>query len=368
MLLTHDTGPIVALDNMVRGRPANLERALASGRVTLIEGDIRDARLVDGLVAGSDVVFHQAALRITQCAAEPRHAFDVMAGATFELLQSCVAHKIKKLVAASSASIYGLAPEFPTTEAAAPYADRTLYGGLKLLNESLLRSYNDMFGLPCVALRYFNVYGTRMDIHGRYTEVLIRWMERIDGGLPPLIFGDGLQTMDFVEVRDVARANVLAALSPGRGRLGLQRGGRPRSLAQGARGSAAAHHGPPGPRSRASAAARRQPRRAPPRRDRKGRAAASASRPRSGSMRACASSCAGGAPSATPGSGAPHDPDQQAFRRAQRKPRPRPRWCGRAGSPRGRRWRPSKPSSRPSSGRRTPVRCRTAPRHCIWRC
>ncbi len=214
VLLTHDTGEIVALDNMVRGRPANLERALASGRVRLIEGDIRDHRLLDGLVAENDVVFHQAALRITQCAAEPRHAFDVMAGSTFELLQSCVTHKIKKLVAASSASIYGLAPEFPTTEAAAPYADRTLYGGLKLLNESLLRSYNDMFELPCVALRYFNVYGTRMDIHGRYTEVLIRWMERVEAGLPPVIFGDGLQTMDFVEVRDVARANVLAALSP----------------------------------------------------------------------------------------------------------------------------------------------------------
>ncbi|MCW6508542.1 NAD-dependent epimerase/dehydratase family protein [Lichenifustis flavocetrariae] len=205
---------IVALDNMVRGRPANLAQALGSDRATLIEGDIRDHALLDRLVAESDIVFHQAALRITHCAAEPRHAFDVMAGATFDLLQSCVAHGIKKVVAASSASIYGLAPEFPTTEAAAPYSDRTLYGGFKLLNESLLRAFNDMYGLNSCALRYFNVYGTRMDIHGKYTEVLIRWMERIEAGLPPLIFGDGLQTMDFVEVRDVARANVLAALAP----------------------------------------------------------------------------------------------------------------------------------------------------------
>ncbi len=213
-LIAHGDCRIVAIDNMVRGRPANLEQALASGQVELVQGDIRDHRLLDDLVAQSDIVFHQAALRITHCAAEPRHAFDVMAGATFDLLQSCVAHRVKKVVAASSASIYGLAPEFPTTEAAAPYADRTLYGGFKLLNESLLRSFNDMFGLRSCALRYFNVYGTRMDIHGKYTEVLIRWMERIEAGLPPLIFGDGLQTMDFVEVRDVARANVLAALAP----------------------------------------------------------------------------------------------------------------------------------------------------------
>jgi len=76
--------------------------------------------------------------------------------------------------------------------------------------EGLLRSFNDMYGLPYVALRYFNVYGPRMDMHGKYTEVLIRWMERLEAGQPPLILGDGTQTMDFVYVEDIARANVLA--------------------------------------------------------------------------------------------------------------------------------------------------------------
>jgi UDP-glucose 4-epimerase len=212
-LIAHDAATITVIDNMVRGRPANLASALQSGRVTLIEGDICDQPRMDTLVRDADVVFHQAALRITHCAAEPRLAFDVMGRATFELLEACVTHKVEKVVAASSASIYGLAPEFPTTEAAAPYADRTLYGGLKMLNESLLRSFNDMFGLNYCALRYFNVLGPRMDIHGKYTEVLIRWMERISDGLPPLIFGDGLQTMDFIDVRDIARANIAAALS-----------------------------------------------------------------------------------------------------------------------------------------------------------
>jgi UDP-glucose 4-epimerase len=79
--------------------------------------------------------------------------------------------------------------------------------------EGLLRSFNDMYGLPYVALRYFNVYGPRMDIHGKYTEVLIRWMERIAAGQPPLILGDGSVTMDFVYIEDVARANILALQS-----------------------------------------------------------------------------------------------------------------------------------------------------------
>lgn len=213
-LIAHDAASITVIDNMVRGRPANLSEALQSGRVTLIEGDICDRAQMDMLVRASDVVFHQAALRITHCAAEPRLAFEVMGRAAFDIFQACVDHKVEKLVAASSASIYGLAPEFPTTEAAAPYADRTLYGGLKMFNESLLRSFNDMYGLNYTALRYFNVFGPRMDIHGKYTEVLIRWMERIEAGLPPLIFGDGLQTMDFVDVRDIARANIAAALAP----------------------------------------------------------------------------------------------------------------------------------------------------------
>lgn len=213
-LLEHGVGAVTVIDNMVRGRAENLADALASGRVRLVEGDIRDAALLDRLVGEADTVFHQAALRITHCAAEPALAFEVMGRATFGLLEACVRRGVSKVIAASSASIYGLAPQFPTPETAAPYADRTLYGGLKLFNESLLRAFNDMYGLDYAALRYFNVYGPRMDIHGQYTEVLIRWMERIAQGLAPVIFGDGAQTMDFVAVRDVARANLAAALTP----------------------------------------------------------------------------------------------------------------------------------------------------------
>jgi UDP-glucose 4-epimerase len=212
-LLREDCAKIVAVDNMVRGRQENLAPALKDPRVSLVVGDITDCSLLEPLVADSDLVFHQAALRITHCAAEPRLALKVMVDATFDVLDICVERGIEKVVAASSASIYGEAETFPTTEKHPPYNNRTLYGAAKTFNEGLLRSFNDMFGLNYVALRYFNVYGTRMDIHGKYTEVLIRWMERIAAGKPPLIFGTGKQTMDFLDVRDVARANVLAMKS-----------------------------------------------------------------------------------------------------------------------------------------------------------
>ena len=207
-------GSIVALDNGIRGRAENLDWARANGHdVTLINGDIRDRALLRSLVKDADLVFHMAALRITHCAAEPRQALEVMASASFDLLEAAVEFETKRIVAASSASVYGMAELFPTEESHHPYANRTLYGAAKVFNEGLLRSFNDMYGLSYAAMRYFNVYGQRMDIHGAYTEVLIRWMNRIAEGKPPLIFGDGSQSMDFVHVEDGARANVLAAYS-----------------------------------------------------------------------------------------------------------------------------------------------------------
>jgi UDP-glucose 4-epimerase len=106
-----------------------------------------------------------------------------------------------------------MAEEFPTTERHHPYHNRTFYGAAKAFNEGLLRNFHDMYGLSYLMLRYFNVYGPRMDVYGAYTEVLIRWMERIAAGKGPLIFGDGTQTMDFVFAEDIARANVAAAES-----------------------------------------------------------------------------------------------------------------------------------------------------------
>ena len=212
-LVRAGAGEIVVLDNFVRGRRENLAWAMANGPVRIIEGDIRDRDLLAAAMRGVDVVFHQAAIRITQCAEEPRLALEVLADGTFNVLEAAVEAGVGRLVAASSASVYGLAEVFPTPERHHLYGNRTMYGAAKAFNEGMLRSFHDMYGLDYVALRYFNVYGPRMDIHGVYTEVLIRWMERIAAGQPPLILGDGSQTMDFVYIEDVARANLAAARS-----------------------------------------------------------------------------------------------------------------------------------------------------------
>lgn len=212
--LVRESNPeIIVLDNFVRGRRENLAWAMANGNVKIVEGDIRDTALLREVMEGVNLVFHQAAIRITQCAEEPRLALEVLADGTFNVLEAAVAAKVKKVVAASSASVYGLAEDFPTTEKHHPYNNRTLYGAAKVFNEGLLRSFHEMYGLDYVGLRYFNVYGPRMDIYGAYTEVLIRWMERIAAGHSPLILGDGTQTMDFVYIEDIARANILAARS-----------------------------------------------------------------------------------------------------------------------------------------------------------
>ncbi len=212
-LLDAGAAHIDVLDNLVRGRVANLDAALGTGRVTLVEGDLRDRDLVHDVTRGKDLVFHEAAIRITQCAEEPRLALEVLVDGTFNVVEATVEHRVGKLISASSASVYGLAEEFPTSERHHHHNNDTFYGAAKSFNEGMIRSFRAMNGLDYVILRYFNVYGPRMDVHGLYTEVLVRWMERIADGRPPLIFGDGLQTMDFVFTRDIGRANLLAAAS-----------------------------------------------------------------------------------------------------------------------------------------------------------
>jgi UDP-glucose 4-epimerase len=213
LLREHNPAQIVIYDNLNRGSLANVEESLRDPRVKLLREDIRDVPTLRKATEGMDAVIHMATLRITACAAEPREALEVMCDGSFNALEAAHLCGVTKFVTASSASVYGLADTFPTTEDHHPYNNRTWYGASKVMLEGLLRSFNDMYGLPYVAHRYFNVYGPRMDIHGKYTEVLIRWMERIASGQPPLILGDGKTTMDFVYIEDVGRANVLALAS-----------------------------------------------------------------------------------------------------------------------------------------------------------
>lgn len=211
-LLEAGAAEVRVLDNFIRGNLRNLEYARKNGDVVVIEGDIRNRETVDNAVKGVDYVIHQAALRITRCAEAPREAIEVLIDGTSNVLESAIQHKVKKIVAASSASVYGNPSYLPMDESH-PFNNRTLYGAGKIANEQMLRSYYEMFHLPYVAFRYFNLYGPRMDIDGVYTEVLIRWLDAIEAGQPPKIFGDGSQSMDFVFVEDVARINVAGLTS-----------------------------------------------------------------------------------------------------------------------------------------------------------
>ncbi len=209
-LLAGGASKIVLLDNFIRGSMHNIEEALKDPRVQLVRGDIRNLDLLMDLADGMDGLFHMAALRITACADNPREGMEVMLMGTHNVLQAVVEKKVGRLLYASSASIYGLADSFPTDEKHHPYNNRTYYGAAKIAGEGMVRSFAEMYDLSYAALRYFNVYGPRMDIYGKYTEVLIRWLDRVEAGEPPLIFGDGLQTMDMINIDDVTDANMLA--------------------------------------------------------------------------------------------------------------------------------------------------------------
>ncbi|MDX1903854.1 MAG: NAD-dependent epimerase/dehydratase family protein [Thermonemataceae bacterium] len=211
-LLKYEPRKILIIDNLLRGNLSNLAK-FQGLNLEFVEGDIRNKTLLENLVKQTDYVFHLAALRINACASNPQEAFEVMIEATFNLVELCRKYQVKKIIYASSASVYGLADVFPTPETAHPYDNQTFYGGAKLWGEQLLRNYFFMYNLPYVALRYFNVYGIGMDTEGKYTEVMIKWLACIKNETEPLIFGDGSATMDFVYVSDVAKASVAALLT-----------------------------------------------------------------------------------------------------------------------------------------------------------
>lgn len=213
LLIRESPKEIIIFDNFSRGVRDNIKDALASGIVKVIEGDIGDPKLIEKSLEGIDYCFHLAAIRITECAQEPRKCLDTLVNGTFNVFDACVKHKVKKTLFASSASVYGMAEAFPTDERHHHYNNRTLYGASKVFGEQIARSFNDMFGFNYTALRYFNIYGPRMDAFGKYTEVLIKWMDCIEADETPKVYGDGLTSMDFVYVKDVARANCLAMKS-----------------------------------------------------------------------------------------------------------------------------------------------------------
>lgn len=213
-LLKHDVKEVVIYDNLTRGKLDNIKDAIQDNRVTLFPfgGDIRETDVLDKAFEGVDYVFHLAAMWLLHCKDFPRTAFDVNIAGTFNVLEACVKHKVKKLVYSSSASVYGDALEVPMTESH-PFNNKNFYGATKIAGEAMCTAFNDRYGLEIVGLRYMNVYGPGQDQHAVYSGVVPIMLNKIEAGEQPVINGDGSQAYDFIYVEDVARSNISAALS-----------------------------------------------------------------------------------------------------------------------------------------------------------
>jgi len=211
-LTEENVSEIIVLDNFVRGTRNNLEQALQCPRVKVIEGDITNLAQLREAMEGIDYVFHLAALWLHQCVENPRDCLAVNVVGTYNVVETCQQMGVKKVIYSSSASVYGDAISIPMTEEH-PFNNRTLYGASKIAGEQFFRAFNEMYGLNYVGHRYMNIYGSRMDYRGAYVSVIMKVLDRIDQGLPPIIFGDGSQSYDFVYVEDVAQANILSLKS-----------------------------------------------------------------------------------------------------------------------------------------------------------
>ncbi|MBU6365030.1 MAG: NAD-dependent epimerase/dehydratase family protein [Gemmatimonadetes bacterium] len=210
-LLTRDVKQVIVYDNFCRGSVDNLRDALRDPRVRIFEagGDILQSDILQAAVGESQCVVHLAALWLLQCHEYPQAAFDTNIRGTFNVLEACRHARIERLVYSSSASVYGDAVELPMTESH-PFNNRTFYGATKIAGEAMARAYFDRYGLSYAGLRYMNVYGARQDYKGAYIAVIMKILDRLDRGLPPVLHGDGSAAYDFIYVGDCARANVLA--------------------------------------------------------------------------------------------------------------------------------------------------------------
>lgn len=212
LLVEEDVEEIIVFDNFVRGTRANLEHLAGDPRLRVIEADMNDSGALAEAMEGVDGVFLLAALWLLQCAEDPRAGLDVNITGNFNVIEACRAANVKRLVFSSSASVYGDALIEPMPEDH-PLNNRTFYGATKVAVEQMLTSYNEMYDLNYAALRYFNIYGPRQDYKNAYVSVIMRVLDRLDQGLPPVLFGDGSQAYDFIYVKDVAAANIAAMRS-----------------------------------------------------------------------------------------------------------------------------------------------------------
>lgn len=200
------------LDNFSTGKPENL--AGLDGRVEVLQGDLRDAACVAEAVRGADLIFHQAAfVSVPASMQAPLECFEVNVQGTLNLLEAVRRQGPRPVVLASSAAVYGDSQELPLREGASPKC-LSPYAISKQVNEACASFYARACSLPVISLRYFNVYGPRQSPDSDYAAVIPAFIRRLLAGQAPTVYGDGLQSRDFVFASDVARANLLAAEHP----------------------------------------------------------------------------------------------------------------------------------------------------------
>jgi len=211
--LLEDGHEVVVLDDLSTGHRRNLD--IAEGRISFVEGDIRDLSTVQRAVDGSEVVFHQAALpSVPRSVRDPAATNAVNVTGTLNALIAARDAGVRRLIYASSSSVYGGAPTLPKHESMKP-EPRSPYAVSKLAAENYCTAFFRTYGLETVALRYFNVFGPRQDPHSQYSAVIPRFIATYLSGAPPTIYGDGGQTRDFTYVDNVVDANLRAAEAPG---------------------------------------------------------------------------------------------------------------------------------------------------------
>ncbi|MEM8669771.1 MAG: SDR family oxidoreductase [Planctomycetota bacterium] len=203
------------LDNFSTGFRHNLDGRLSDDAVEVVDGDASDATVVDEAIEGVDYVFHQAAMAsVPRSIREPDLCHAWCTTSTVQLLRAAAAANVKRLVLASTSAAYGDST-FVSKRESDPAAPLSPYAAAKLASESYCHAFVRSFPIEAVILRYFNVFGPRQDPQSEYSAVIPRFVSMILAGQRPIIYGDGQQSRDFVYVEDVAKANLLAATTPG---------------------------------------------------------------------------------------------------------------------------------------------------------
>jgi UDP-glucose 4-epimerase len=213
-ILKEPVREVILYDNFARGKLENIEESLRDPRCSIYPygGDVREIDILDKAMEGVDYVFHLAAMWLLHCKDFPRTAFDVNIAGTFNVLEACVKHDVKKLIYSSSASVYGDAVQVPMKEDH-PFNNKNFYGATKIAGEAMCTAYNERYGLEVIGLRYMNVYGPGQDQHAAYSGVVPVVLNKIDRNESPTVNGDGSQAYDFIYVEDVARCNIAAVNS-----------------------------------------------------------------------------------------------------------------------------------------------------------